>query len=50
MILSQEIEGIEEDIPKDKYDMFVLKYDDLIQRCSFEEIPEKYKLFVASKC
>ena len=49
MILSQEIEGIEDDIPKDKYDMLILKYDNLIQDCSFEEIPEKYKLLVASK-
>jgi hypothetical protein len=49
MILSQEIEGIEDDIPKDKYDMFIFKYDNLIQDCSFEEIPEKYKLLVASK-
>lgn len=49
MILSQDIEGIEDDIPKDKYDMLILKYDNLIQDCSFEEIPEKYKLLVASK-
>jgi len=49
MILSQEIEGIEEDISKDKYDILILKYDNLIQECSFEEIPNKYKLLVASK-
>ena len=49
MILSQDIEGIEEDISKDKYDILILKYDNLIQECSFEEIPNKYKLLVASK-
>jgi hypothetical protein len=49
MILSQEVEGIEEDIPKDKYDILMLKYDNLIQDCMFEEIPQKYKMMVASK-
>lgn len=49
MALSQELEGIEEDIPKDKYDILMLKYDNLINDCSFEEIPEKYKLMVATK-
>lgn len=49
MVLSQEIEGSEEDIPKDKYDMLILKYDNLIQDCSFEDIPEKYKHLVATK-
>jgi hypothetical protein len=46
MILSQEIEGIEGDIPKD---LFMLKYDNLIQDCAFEEIPQKYKMMVANK-
>jgi len=49
MILSQEVEGYEGDIPKDKCDMLLLKYDNLIQDCMFEEIPQKYKLMVASK-
>ena len=49
MVLSQEVEGIEEDITKEKADILVLKYDNLIADCSFEEIPEKYKLLVAAK-
>jgi hypothetical protein len=49
MILSQEIEGIEGDIPKDKQDLFMLKYDNLIQDCMFEEIPQKYKIMVGNK-
>jgi hypothetical protein len=49
MILSQEVEGYEGHIPKDKCDMLLLKYDNLIQDCMFEEIPQKYKLMVASK-
>ena len=49
MILSQEIEAIDGDIPKDKADLFMLKYDNLIQDCMFEEIPQKYKLLVANK-
>ena len=49
MVLSQEVESIEEEITKEKADLFVLKYDNLISDCMFEEIPEKYKLLVASK-
>ena len=49
MVLSQEVEGIEEDITKEKADILVLKYDNLIADCAFEEIPEKYKLLVAAK-
>ena len=49
MVLSQEVESIEEEITKEKADLFVLKYDNLIADCMFEEIPEKYKLLVASK-
>jgi hypothetical protein len=49
MVLSQEVEGIEEEITKEKAELFVLKYDNLIADCMFEEIPEKYKLLVASK-
>jgi hypothetical protein len=49
MMLSQEVEGIEEEITKEKADILVLKYDNLIADCAFEEIPEKYKLLVAAK-
>ena len=49
MVLSQEIEGIEEEITKEKAAILVLKYDNLIADCLFEEIPEKYKTFVAEK-
>ena len=49
MMLSQEIEGIEDDITKEKADILVLKYDNLIADCYFEEIPEKIKLLVALK-
>jgi hypothetical protein len=49
MILSQEIEGIEGDIPKSTADLFMLRYDNLIQDCAFEEIPQKYKMMVGNK-
>jgi hypothetical protein len=49
MILSQDIETIEGDIPKDKAELFLLRYDNLIQDTAFEEIPAKYKLLVATK-
>jgi hypothetical protein len=49
MILSQEIEGIEGDISKESYNILTLKYDNLIQDCAFEEIPQKYKVQVANK-
>ena len=49
MILSQEIEAIDGDIPQDKIGIITLKYDNLIQDCMFEEIPQKYKLMVANK-
>jgi len=49
MMLSQEIEGIEDDVTKEKADILVLKYDNLIMDTSFEDIPEKIKLLVASK-
>ena len=49
MVLSQEVEGIEEEITKEKADILVLKYDNLITDCAFEDIPEKYKLLVAAK-
>jgi len=48
MILSQEIEGIETDeIDKEKYNIIILKYDNLIQDCAFEEIPTRFKQQVA---
>ena len=49
MVLSQDIESIDGDIPKDKADLFMLRYDNLIQDCAFEEIPSKYKMMVANK-
>jgi len=47
MILSQEIEALESIIDKDKYAILILKYDNLIQDCAFEEIPYKYKTQVS---
>ena len=44
MILSQEIEAI---IDKEKYTILLLKYDNLMQDCAFEEIPYKYKIQVS---
>ena len=45
MTLSQEIESIEgDDIDNDDYKLLLLKYDNLIKDCPFEEIPQKYKL------
>ena len=49
MVLSQEIESIEGDIPKEMYNILTLKYDNLIQDCAFEEIPERYKIMVGIK-
>lgn len=50
MILSQEIEAIEDlDELKNKTSLLTLKYDNLIQDCMFEEIPQKYKVQVANK-
>ena len=47
MILSQEIEGMESIIDKDKYTILLLKYDNQIQDCSLEKIPYKYKYQVS---
>jgi len=47
MILSQEIEALEADINKDQYNILILKYDNLITDCMFEEIPMRYKKEVA---
>jgi hypothetical protein len=49
MLLSQEIESYDGNISKDTFSILSLKYDNLIQDCSFEEIPLKYKIEVA-KC
>jgi hypothetical protein len=47
MILSQEIEALEADINKEQYNILILKYDNLITDCMFEEIPMRYKKEVA---
>ena len=47
MILSQEIEAMESTIDTDKYAIWILKYDNLIKDCVFEEIPCKYKYQVS---
>ncbi len=48
MELSQEIDSIEGDeISKEQYDMIILKYDNLIKDCMFEEIPQSYKSSIA---
>ena len=47
MILSQEIEALKSIIDKDKYAILLLKYDNLIQDCAFEEISYKYKIQVS---
>jgi hypothetical protein len=49
MLLSQEIEACDGLVTKETYNILSLKYDNLIQDCSFEEIPVKYKIEVA-KC
>lgn len=49
MILSQEIEAFEGNITSEQYHIISLKYDNLIQDCAFEEIPNRFKLNVA-KC
>ena len=48
MELSQEIDSIEdEQISKEKYDILVLKYENLLKDTLFEEIPNNYKQSVA---
>ena len=48
MMLSQEIEAVESDlIDGDKYKIIILKYDNLINDCAFEEIPMRFKATVA---
>jgi len=48
MVLSQEIESYEQPLNKEHYSIIILKYDNLIQDCMFEEIPNRHKLFVAN--
>jgi len=48
MVLSQEIESYEQPLQKEHYSIIILKYDNLIQDCMFEEIPYRHKLFVAN--
>jgi len=46
--LAQEIDGIDGDeIDIDKYNMLVLKYDNLIRTCDFEHIPTNIKTEVS---
>jgi hypothetical protein len=51
MIISQELEQLESEDEeyKNKLNILSLKYDNLIQDCAFEDIPNKYKMEVA-KC
>jgi len=50
MMLTQEIDVFDDEnvITAEKYNMLVLKYDNLINDCDFEDIPTRYKL-AASK-
>jgi len=48
MMLSQEIEACDANVSKEMYNILILKYDNLIQDCAFEEIPMKYKIQVAT--
>jgi len=50
MMLSQGIESMGEDVEKEKYAILLLKYDNLIQDCAFEDIPAKYKHQVSKVC
>jgi hypothetical protein len=49
MLLSQELEVLDEDDAdfKEKLNIISLKYDNLIQDCAFEEIPQKTKTNVS---
>jgi hypothetical protein len=46
MSLTQEIDAFDDEniITTDKYSMLVLKYDNLIQDVSFEDVPSRYKI------
>lgn len=49
LLLSQEIEALEpgEDDIKEKLNIIQLKYENLIQDCAFEDIPQKNKINIA---
>lgn len=47
MMLSQEIESYDCEVTIEKYNLMLLKYDNLIQECPFEDVPRKYKFEVA---
>ena len=44
--LTQEIDAFDDEnaITKEKYEILIIKYDNLINDCAFEDIPQKYKL------
>jgi hypothetical protein len=46
MNLSQEIEQYDDEnlITKEKFEVLMIKYDNLINDCAFEDIPNRYKL------
>jgi len=46
MTLTQEIDAFDDEnvITAEKYNMLLLKYDNLINDCDFEDIPTRYKL------
>lgn len=48
-LLSQELEACDSNVSSESFKILMLKYDNLIQDCMFEEIPVKYKKEVA-KC
>ena len=49
MELSQEIETIEgSQLSKEQYEIILLKYENLIKECAFEEIPQNQKIIVAA--
>ncbi len=49
MNLSQEIEQYDDEnvITKEKFEVLMIKYDNLINDCAFEDIPNRYKLLAS---
>jgi hypothetical protein len=49
MSLTQECDGFDDEnaISKEKYDMLLLKYDNLVNDCNFEDIPTRLKIFTS---
>lgn len=49
MTLTQECDTFDDEntITKEKYDILVLKYDNLINDCNFEDIPQRLKIFTS---